>query len=151
MTKPFDMALFLSGVLTGSRATQQRHLRQARIMQAAIQQRWQRDNPWTWRHKHLRWFLAHHLRDRSEATRYYYRLTTILILKRMDSSPGCLVTRAWVSDWGNDSLPISKCPLIQILSNLARRPEKRASGINRGTACVDTTLQASVAISHLSI
>lgn len=33
MTKPFDMALFLSGVLTGSKVTQQRHLRQVRIMQ----------------------------------------------------------------------------------------------------------------------
>ena len=43
MSKSFDMTLFLSGVLTGSKATQQRHPRQARIMQAAIQQRWQRD------------------------------------------------------------------------------------------------------------
>lgn len=31
MSKPFDMELFLAGVLSGSRATQQRHLRQARI------------------------------------------------------------------------------------------------------------------------
>jgi hypothetical protein len=31
--------------LAGSKTTQQRHLRQALIMQAAIQQRWQRDNP----------------------------------------------------------------------------------------------------------
>ncbi|MFJ3108375.1 hypothetical protein [Pseudomonas putida] len=83
MTKPFDMGLFLSGVLTGSKATQQRHLRQARIMQAAIQQRWQRDNPWTWQIKHVRWFLVHHLEGRSDATRYYYRLTTALIWKRM--------------------------------------------------------------------
>ncbi|HCS45499.1 MAG TPA: hypothetical protein DIW52_22170 [Pseudomonas sp.] len=56
MTKPFDMVLFLSGVLSGSKVTQQRHLRQARIMQAAIQQRWQHDNPWTWQLKHVRWF-----------------------------------------------------------------------------------------------
>ena len=83
MTKPFDMALFLSGVLTGSKATQQRHLRQARAMQAAIQQRWQRDNPWTWQLKHVRWFLAHHLKDRSEATRYYYRMTAMLVWKRL--------------------------------------------------------------------
>lgn len=46
MSKPFDMTLFLSGTLAGSRTTQQRHLRQARIMQAAIQQRWHRNNPW---------------------------------------------------------------------------------------------------------
>jgi hypothetical protein len=51
VTTPFDVALFLSGVLTGSKATQQRHLWQARIMQAAIQQRWRRDNPWTWQLK----------------------------------------------------------------------------------------------------
>lgn len=62
MTYPFDMTLFLSGVLTGSQATQQRHLRQARLMQAAIAQRWQRDNPWTWRHNHVRWFFTEHLK-----------------------------------------------------------------------------------------
>ena len=65
MTKPFDMALFLSGALTGSTATQHRHLRQARIMQAAIQQRWHRDNPWSWQLKHVHWFLHHHLKDSS--------------------------------------------------------------------------------------
>lgn len=83
MTKHFDMALFLSGVLTGSKATQQRHMRQARIMQAAIQQRWKRDNPWTWQLKHVRWFLTHCLEERSEATRYYYRLTALLVWKRL--------------------------------------------------------------------
>ncbi len=82
MSKPFDMTLFLSGTLAGSKTTQQRHLRQALIMQAAIQQRWQRDNPWTWQLKHVRWFLAHYLKDHSEASRYYYRLTASLILKR---------------------------------------------------------------------
>lgn len=83
MIKPFDMDLFLSGVLTGSKATQQRHLRQARIIQAAIQQRWKRDNPWTWKLKHLRWFLSQHLKDHSSATRYYYQLTSRLIWKRL--------------------------------------------------------------------
>lgn len=62
MTKPFDMAMFLSGVLAGSKVTQHCHVRQARIMQAAIQQRWQRTNPWTWQLKHIRWFLDHHLK-----------------------------------------------------------------------------------------
>ncbi len=85
MSKSFDMTLFLSGVLTGSKATQQRHPRQARIMQAAIQQQWQRDNPWTWHRKHVRWFLAQHLKDRSETTRYYYRLTVPLVWKRIDT------------------------------------------------------------------
>lgn len=86
MTKPFDMTLFLSGVLTGSTATQQRHLRQARAMQAAIHQRWHLDNPCTWQLKHVRWFLAQHLKDRSDATRHYYRLTAYLIMKRLGRS-----------------------------------------------------------------
>jgi len=83
MSKPFDMELFLSGVLIGSASTRQRHLRQARIMQAAIQQRWQHDNPWTWKLKHVRWFITQHLKDHSETSRYYYRLTASTIWKRM--------------------------------------------------------------------
>ncbi|WP_244142439.1 hypothetical protein [Pseudomonas allokribbensis] len=93
MSRPYDMALFLSGVLTGSMATQQRHLRQARIMQAAIQQRWQRDNPWSWQLKHVHWFLVHYLKDHSEATRYYYRLTAQLVWKRLGDRRGLLVER----------------------------------------------------------
>ena len=42
MSKPFDMELFLAGVLTGSHATRQRHVRQAKIIQAEIAERWQR-------------------------------------------------------------------------------------------------------------
>lgn len=86
MAQPFDMTLFMRGVLTGSKVTQQRHLRQARIMQTAIQQRWQRDNPWTWQHKHLRWFLAHFLKDHAHSTRYYYLLTALLIAQRLKTS-----------------------------------------------------------------
>lgn len=56
LTKRFDMTLFLSGVLTGSRATQQRLLRKARAIQVAIQLRWQRENPLIWQLKHVRWF-----------------------------------------------------------------------------------------------
>ena len=62
MTKPFDIALFLNGVLTGSEVTQQQHLRQARIIQAAIQRRWQRENAWNWQLKYVRWFLTQHLK-----------------------------------------------------------------------------------------
>lgn len=40
MSKPFDMELFLAGVLTGSHATRLRHLRQARIIQAEISECW---------------------------------------------------------------------------------------------------------------
>jgi len=39
MSKPFDMELFLAGVLTGSQATRKRHLRQAKIIQAEIAER----------------------------------------------------------------------------------------------------------------
>lgn len=83
MKKTFDMALFLSGVMTGSPPTQQRHLRQARIMLAAIHHRWQRDTPWTWRQKHVRWFLTQHLKGQSDNSRYYYLLTAQLIWKRL--------------------------------------------------------------------
>lgn len=47
MSKSFDMELFLSAVLTGSHATRQRHVRQAKIIQAEIAERWQRETPWT--------------------------------------------------------------------------------------------------------
>lgn len=40
MRKPFDMELFLAGVLTGSHASRQRHVRQAKIIQAEIAERW---------------------------------------------------------------------------------------------------------------
>jgi hypothetical protein len=88
------MALFLNGVLSGSQATQQRHLRQARIMQAAIQQRWQRDNPWTWQLKHVRWFLAHYLKGHSDATRYYYWLTALLVWKRLGNGRELHIARS---------------------------------------------------------
>lgn len=81
------MAVFLSGVLSGSKVSQQRHLRQARIMRSAIQVRWQRSSPWAWQRKHVRWFLNQHLKHHSVATRYYYQLTAIIIWKRMGRSP----------------------------------------------------------------
>lgn len=72
MSKPFDMELFLAGVLTGSLATRQRHVRQAKIIQAKIAERWQREAPWTWQRKHLVWFLNSCLYRRSTATHYRY-------------------------------------------------------------------------------
>nr|WP_104911379.1 hypothetical protein [Pseudomonas sp. LG1D9] len=86
MTKPFDMELFLAGVLTGSPATRQRHLQQAKAIQSAIQDRWQRDTPWTWQRKHLAWFLNRCLNRRSESTRYYYSLTAQLLTDRLGKS-----------------------------------------------------------------
>lgn len=88
MSKPFDMELFLAGVLTGSHATRQRHLRQAKAIQSAISERWQRDTPWAWQRKHLAWFLNHHLNRHSESTRYYYLLTVQLLTYRLEKSWG---------------------------------------------------------------
>ncbi|MCW2269725.1 hypothetical protein D3C77_228240 [compost metagenome] len=83
MSKPFDMELFLAGVLTGSHATRQRHMRQATLIQAEIANRWQRETPWAWQRKHLAWFLKH-LQDRhSRMTRYYYFLTVRLLVCRL--------------------------------------------------------------------
>ena len=84
--KPFDMELFLAGVLTGSHATRERHLRQAKAIQAAISKRWYRDNPWAWQRKHLDWFLNQHLNQRTESTRFYYLLTVHLLTIRLDKS-----------------------------------------------------------------
>jgi hypothetical protein len=86
MSKPFDMELFLAGVLTGSHATRQRHLRQAKIIQEEIATRWQQETPWAWQRKHLAWFLEHHLSQWSEATRYYYLLTIRLLAQRLQTS-----------------------------------------------------------------
>lgn len=79
MIRPFDMELFLVGVLTGSHATRQRHLRQAKTIQAAISDRWYRDNPWTWQHKHLTWFLN----QQTAGSHHYYLLTSRLIVRRL--------------------------------------------------------------------
>lgn len=83
MTKTLDMEVFLSGVLTGSHSTRERHLRQAKDIQKAITERWARGNPWTWQQKHLNWILKHHLSKRAESTRYYYFLTIYLIADRL--------------------------------------------------------------------
>jgi hypothetical protein len=86
MRKPFDMHLFLDGVLTGSRATRQRHLRQATLIYAEIANRWQRDTPWAWQRKHLAWFLEHRLDRHSRVTRYYYFLTVRLLVRRLQKT-----------------------------------------------------------------
>lgn len=83
MSKQFDMEIFLEGVLSGSHATRQRHLRQAKAIQTAIAKRWHRDNPWTWQRKHLAWFLNQYLRSNSESTHYYYLLTISRISLRL--------------------------------------------------------------------
>jgi putative flippase GtrA len=86
MSKPFDMELFLRGVLTGSHTTRQRHLSQAKAIQAAISNRWHTNNPWVWQQKHLAWFLNHHMNQHAESTRYYYLLTIHLLTFRLGKS-----------------------------------------------------------------
>lgn len=83
MSKPFDMEVFLAGVTSGSQTTRQRHLHQAKAIQAAIAVRWHRDNPWTWQRKHVLWFLCSKIRHRAASTRYYYKLTAELIAMRL--------------------------------------------------------------------
>ena len=86
MSKQFDMELYLTGVLTGSHATQQRHVRQAKIIQAEIAERWELETPWAWQRKHVAWFLEHRLRRRSKDARYYYLLTVRLLTHRLEKS-----------------------------------------------------------------
>lgn len=83
MSMPFDMELFLAGALNGSHATRQCHVRQAKIIQAEIAERWQRETPWGWHKKHVAWFLGHRMSQRSEATQYYYMLTVRLLVRRL--------------------------------------------------------------------
>ena len=91
MSKSFDMELFVTGTLTGSNATCQRHLWQAKAIQAAIAYRWSNDNPWTWPRKHLDWFLNQYLGQRTESTRYYYFLTMRLLTIRLGKSRHFLI------------------------------------------------------------
>ncbi|WP_082112114.1 hypothetical protein [Pseudomonas frederiksbergensis] len=86
MSKPFDMELFLAGVLTGSHTTRQRHLRQAMLIQAEISKRWRRETPWAWQQKHLIWFLDHCLSDRNQVTRHYYVLTARRLARHLGKS-----------------------------------------------------------------
>ncbi|MHC5196012.1 hypothetical protein ACYSUW_19860 [Pseudomonas frederiksbergensis] len=83
MSKPFDMELFLAGILTGSFATRKRHIRQAKVIQTAIADRWKIPNPWNWRQKHLVWFVRHRMGTRSDATKYYYWLTIQLLVVKL--------------------------------------------------------------------
>lgn len=82
MTSEFDMALFLTPVLKGAHSTRKRHIRQAEKMQEAIRERWGCATPWSWKEKHVRWFLENSLRCSAPSTVYYYELTAELIRRR---------------------------------------------------------------------
>jgi len=86
MSKSFDIELFLAGVVVGSQATRHRHVRQAKIIQVAIAERWHRENPWTWQKKHVVWFHENCLSKHSQATQYYYVLTVGLLARRLEKS-----------------------------------------------------------------
>ncbi|POP73111.1 hypothetical protein [Pseudomonas syringae] len=86
MSKSFDMELFLAGVLIGSHARRQHYVRQAKIIQVAIAERWQRENPWAWQKKHVVWFLGNRLSEHSQATQYYYVLAVRLLARRLETS-----------------------------------------------------------------
>lgn len=83
MSKPFNMQLFLSGRLIGSCSTRKRYIAQASKMQEAIAARWGLPSPWSWKAKHLRWFLTREISHHAPATQYYYRLTAKLICERL--------------------------------------------------------------------
>lgn len=93
MNRSFQMNLFLCGALSGSHTTIQRHLRQATYMQKAICNRWKITSPWCWKLKHLHWFFNHHLKNHSPPTRYYYKLTAQLILKKLDKNFALSISR----------------------------------------------------------
>jgi len=73
----------MASVLTGSHATRKRHLRQAKAIQAAIANRWHRENPWTWQQKHLEWFLTMQTHQNAQTTRSYYLRTARLVVARL--------------------------------------------------------------------
>lgn len=91
MSKSFNIEIFLTGVLTGSNATRQRHVRQAKLIHEAISKRWHLDNPWNWKRKHLLWFIEHHKKNKAEVTRYRYKLTINLIAERLGKN-WCFLT-----------------------------------------------------------
>jgi len=82
MNAPYNMEIFLAGVLKGSQATRKRHISQAKIIQIAISKRWHKNNPWTCKLKHLDWFIDTQLKSKATSTAYYYQLTINLIIKR---------------------------------------------------------------------
>lgn len=87
MNAPYNMEIFLAGVLKGSQATRKRHISQAKIIQISISTRWHKNNPWTWKLKHLDWFIDTQLKSKASSTAYYYQLTINLIIKRRKQPP----------------------------------------------------------------
>lgn len=88
------MEIFISGVLKGAPETCIRHIQRANKIKLAIESRWKIRHPAQYQVKHLRWFLAEHIKREKPNARYQYWLTVKLIVKRRDK----------VDDW----LPLLK-------------------------------------------
>lgn len=84
MREAFDITFFISGVLSDSKTTRQRHIKQAQFIQITISQYWCKRSPWTWQEKHIRWLLTNRLKSKSPSTRYYHYLTAKIIWRRMN-------------------------------------------------------------------
>lgn len=77
------MTLFISGGLTGAPTSRKRDLMQAEKIHEALAEHWGLHHPAQWRVKHLRWFLAEHLKFASSDTRYRYWLTVKKIITQL--------------------------------------------------------------------
>ena len=64
----------------GASATVRGHLQRARVIHDAITERWHLQDCWSWKAKHLRWFLATQLEERALATQRDYWRTVRAIL-----------------------------------------------------------------------
>lgn len=83
---PFDMKLFLTGVLTGLQATRNAICDRLRLSMLQSQHAGSEKRPGLGKESSFAWFLDHHLDRRSEATRYYYKLTIRLLARRLEKS-----------------------------------------------------------------
>lgn len=88
MTSEFDIALFLHPMLKDTHATPQRHIRQAERMNEVIREHWGCATPWSWREKHVRWFMEHYLLCSAPATVYCYELIAGLNRRWRESIKG---------------------------------------------------------------
>ncbi len=88
------MEIFIAGVLKGAPATRRRHIQRANTIKLAIESRWNIRHPAQYQVKHLRWFLAEHIKLDNSNARYQYWLTVKLIVQRRDK----------IADW----LPLLK-------------------------------------------
>lgn len=78
------MEIFIEGVLKGAPTTSRRHIQRANKIKMAIESRWNIRHPAQYQVKHLRWFLAEHIKFEKPDVRYQYWLTVKLIVERRE-------------------------------------------------------------------